>query len=124
MGYSESDPERRSRRATPCRHDVRARSARPAERAASLTRQLLAFSRQQVLQPQVLDLNALVGNLDTMLRRLIGEDIELDACSWTPTLGACRPTRARSSRCIMNLAVNARDAMPQGGRAHHRDRAR
>jgi PAS domain S-box-containing protein len=85
------------------------------DRAASLTRQLLAFSRRQVLAPQVLDLNALVGNVDKMLRRLIGEDIDL-VTQLAPGLGRVKADPGQIEQVIMNLAVNARDAMPGGGK--------
>ncbi len=85
------------------------------EGAASLTRQLLAFSRKQVLAPQVLDLNRVVANTNRMLTRLIGEDIELVTIC-RPDLGRVKADPGQIEQVMMNLAVNARDAMPQGGR--------
>jgi PAS domain S-box-containing protein len=85
-----------------------------AERGAALTRQLLAFSRQQLLQPQVLDLNDVVREMQPLLTRLIGEDITLqDALD--SSLGPVRADKSQIEQIIMNLAVNARDAMPNGG---------
>jgi PAS domain S-box-containing protein len=86
-----------------------------AQRAASLTRQLLAFSRRQVLQPKVINLNSLVPGIETMLRRLIGEDI-LFATVLHPRLGNVRADPGQIEQVIVNLVVNARDAMPKGGR--------
>ncbi len=85
------------------------------ERATSLTRQLLAFGRRQVLQPQVLDLNSLVINMDKMLRRLIGEDIQL-ATALDTELWSVKVDPGMIEQVIMNLAVNSRDAMPKGGK--------
>jgi PAS domain S-box-containing protein len=86
-----------------------------AEKAASLTRQLLAFSRKQVLQPKVINITGLVSNLDKLLRRLIGEDIELMTRT-APDLGLVKADPSQLEQVIMNLAINARDAMPDGGR--------
>jgi two-component system cell cycle sensor histidine kinase/response regulator CckA len=85
------------------------------ERAALLTRQLLAFSRKQVLQPKVLDLNAVVAGAEKLLQRLIGEDIEL-LVLLNPALGPVKADSGQIEQIIMNLAVNARDAMPTGGK--------
>ena len=86
-----------------------------AKRAASLPQQLLAFSRKQVLQPQVLDLNTVVADVEKMLRRILGEDITL-ATSLPPDLDLVLVDPGQVHQVIMNLVVNARDAMPQGGR--------
>src|SRR5688572_12060164 len=86
-----------------------------AERAASLTHQLLAFSRKQVLQPKVLELNSLVSNMGSMLRRLIGENIEL-VISLRPDAGTINADQGQIEQVVMNLVLNARDAMPQGGK--------
>ncbi len=85
------------------------------ERAAGLVRQLLAFSRRQVLEPRVVDLNGIVSGMEKMLQRLIGEDIELSATpASSPALANVDPGQVE--QVIMNLAVNARDAMPEGGK--------
>jgi two-component system, cell cycle sensor histidine kinase and response regulator CckA len=85
------------------------------EKAAALTRQLLAFSRQQVLAPQVLDLNELVQESERMLRRLLGEDIEL-VMLYDKNLSRVRVDPGQIDQVVMNLALNARDAMPGGGK--------
>ena len=84
-------------------------------RAAELTQQLLAFARRQIVEPKVLDLNELVNRLDKMLRRVIGEDIEL-ATITAPNLGCIRADPGRIEQVLMNLVVNARDAMEGGGK--------
>jgi PAS domain S-box-containing protein len=86
-----------------------------AESAAALVRQLLAFSRRQVLQPTRLDLNVIVTDMRDMLRRLIGEDIALDV-ELDRSLGQVQADRSQIEQVLMNLVVNARDAMPEGGR--------
>jgi two-component system, cell cycle sensor histidine kinase and response regulator CckA len=85
------------------------------ERAAALTRQLLAFSRRQVLEPKILDLNEVVRNIQKMLGRLIGEDVELST-ALADGLPSVRADAGQLEQVIMNLVVNARDAMPRGGR--------
>ena len=85
-----------------------------ADRAGSLTGQLLAFSRRQMLMPEVVDLNALLNDVNEMLRRLIGENTELIAV-FSPGLGRVRADPGQIGQVIVNLAVNARDAMPDGG---------
>ena len=86
-----------------------------ADQAATLTRQLLAFSRKQVLAPKVVDLNTIVAGMQTMLQRLIGETINLVTVPET-ALGSVKADPGQIEQVIMNLAVNARDAMPDGGR--------
>jgi two-component system, cell cycle sensor histidine kinase and response regulator CckA len=100
--------------------DERARNGlaqirRAADRAASLTQQLLAFSRKQVLQPKILDLNEAVADVQKMLARVIGEDIELVAMLH-PSLAAVKADPSQMEQVLMNLAINARDAMPHGGK--------
>ena len=113
IGYSESIEYRLAP------HDPLRKSAeeirKAGERAASLTNQLLAFSRQQVLQVQVLDLNALVNDMGHMLKRLIGAHIDLST-TLAADLGRVKAEQSQMEQVIVNLAVNARDAMPDGGR--------
>jgi two-component system cell cycle sensor histidine kinase/response regulator CckA len=87
---------------------------RAGDRAAALTQQLLAFSRQQVLHPKVIDLNTIVANMEQLLRRLIGEHIELNA-KLMADLWRTKADVVQIEQVLMNLAVNARDAMPEGG---------
>jgi PAS domain S-box-containing protein len=96
------------------REDVQEIAA-AADRAAGLTRQLLAFSRQQVMQPRIVSVNDVVGNVENMLRRIIGEDIEL-ATSLDPAITTINVDPGQLEQVLMNLVVNARDAMPKGGR--------
>ena len=94
--------------------DSIAEIAKAGDRAATLTRQLLAFSRKQLLAPEVIDPNALVANVQALLRRLIGEHIEL-VVDAAPGIGAVLADPNQLDQVLMNLAVNARDAMPDGG---------
>ncbi len=98
----------------PNRRDVE-EIAKSADRAATLTQQLLAFSRQQVLAPKIINLNSVLVDLETMLRRLLGESVEL-SISVDPNLGNVKADPGQIEQVIVNLAVNARDAMARGGR--------
>lgn len=86
-----------------------------AERAANLTRQLLTFSRRQIMQPKNLDLNEVVNNMTKMLRRLLGEDVTLHV-SYTPAIPLVHADPGMMEQILLNLSVNSRDAMPKGGR--------
>ncbi|MFP4058267.1 MAG: two-component system sensor histidine kinase NtrB [Candidatus Brocadiia bacterium] len=98
----------------PCRQDI-GQIREAGVRAAELTRQLLAFGRRQVLQPALLDANQVVADMERMLRRVIGEDIELATELW-PRPCTVRADRSQLEQVVLNLALNARDAMPGGGR--------
>ena len=113
-GYSELLLERHLDAASPLRKYVE-EMKKAGERASTLTHQLLAFSRQQVLQPEILALNEVVGNMEQMLRRLIGEDIDL-ITKLEPEPGRVKADAGQIGQIILNLAVNARDAMPGGGK--------
>jgi PAS domain S-box-containing protein len=101
-------PEERS-------HEYAEEIEKASQRAVSLTRQLLAFSRQQVLEPLILNLNTLVTEMEKMLPRLIGEDIHLNLML-DPAIGQVKADPGQIEQVVMNLAVNARDAMPDGGK--------
>ncbi|MBI4765043.1 MAG: response regulator [Deltaproteobacteria bacterium] len=101
-------------RGTPTRHFVEEIN-RAADRAASLTRQLLALSRKQVLQPLLLDLNSVLSDIKKMLLRIMGEDIEL-ITRLEENLGPIKADKGQIEQVIMNLAINARDALPKGGK--------
>ncbi len=97
----------------PIRRDIKI-IGESGERAASLTRQLLAFSRSQILQPAVFDLNEMVSDMKTLLERLLREDVDL-VLSLDPSIGQVIADRAQLEQVVLILAVNARDAMPEGG---------
>jgi len=97
----------------PLRNDME-QIKRAGDRAAALTRQLLAFSRKQVLVPSILDLNSVVSELNQMLPRLIGEDVALQT-NLAPDAGSIKADRGQIEQVVMNLVLNARDAMPSGG---------
>jgi PAS domain S-box-containing protein len=111
-GYSEL--QMRSLPKTDPAHDQAEQIRAATNRAAALTRQLLAFSRQQVLLPKILDLNAVVSDVDKMLHRIIGENIEI-LTQLAPNLGAVEVDPGQMEQVLVNLVVNARDAMPDGG---------
>jgi two-component system, cell cycle sensor histidine kinase and response regulator CckA len=97
-----------------CRADIE-EIRKAGNRAAALTRQLLAFSRQQVLEPRVADFNEIVANVEKLLHRMIGADVEL-VTKLDPAIGHVRVDAGQMEQVLINLAVNARDAMPEGGR--------
>lgn len=112
-GYSNLLLDRHHDPADPMRQDIE-QIKRAGERASNLTRQLLAFSRKQILKPTVMDLNTVVTDMEKLLRRLLGEDISIHT-HLEPTLGRIKADRGQLEQVIMNLAINARDAMPKGG---------
>jgi PAS domain S-box-containing protein len=112
-GHCELLEEELSQNGTSSRNSEQIKKA--GGRAAGLTRQLLAFSRQQPMEPTVLNLNSVIVDLEKMLKRVIGEDIEFRTLL-DPKLGTVRADRGQIEQVIMNLVVNARDAMPNGGR--------
>ena len=93
------------------------------QRAAALTQQLLAFSRQQVLEPCVVNLNEIMTNVEKLLRRVIGEDVEL-RLDLDPGVQPVRVDPGQIEQVMMNLAINARDAMPNGGHLSVQTRVR
>lgn len=113
LGYSQVLLQRMSK-SDPNRDKV-AQISHAAERAAELTKKLLAFSRKQVLDVKVLDLNPVMADFEKMIRRLLGEDVEL-VTALAPSLGRVKADRGQIEQILMNLAVNARDAMPSGGK--------
>lgn len=112
LGYSDMVLEGAPRQGALYRYGAQIKQA--GERAGALTRQLLAFSRLQVMAAQILDLNAVISEMSRMLRRVIGEDIKLEFIPGA-ALGRVKVDPAQLEQVILNLAVNARDAMPQGG---------
>jgi PAS domain S-box-containing protein len=113
IGYSELLLDRLAESDPLRRHADEIKKA--GDRASSLTRQLLAFSRQQVLELKILNLNTVIVEMEKLLARLIGEDVELYT-SLDPNLGQIKADQGQIDQVIMNLAVNARDAMPEGGK--------
>ena len=113
QGYGDLLTERLAKNDPLQRNAVQIQMA--AQRASSLTRQLLAFSRKQMLAPTVLNIHTVVADMEKILRRLIGEDVRLETSS-VPDLWLVKADRSQLEQVVMNLAVNARDAMPIGGR--------
>ena len=113
IGYSRVLKKALSQENVLCEHATEIEKA--GQRAASLTKQLLAFSRQQVLTPAVLNLNTLASDMEKMLPRLLGEDIEV-SLALDAALGSVKADQSQIEQVILNLAVNARDAMPNGGK--------
>ena len=113
IGYSRVLKKALNQDSTLCEHATEVEKA--GQRAASLTKQLLAFSRQQVLTPAVLNLNTLASDMEKMLPRLLGEDIDV-SLDLDPALDSVKADQSQIEQVILNLAVNSRDAMPNGGK--------
>ena len=111
-GYCEISLEKLDPEQTVATHLRKIKAA--ANRAASLTKQLLTFSRQQVVYPRIIDLNTIVRNMEEMMRRLVGDDVSISVKETTP-LWCMKADVGQVEQILMNLAVNARDAMPEGG---------
>ena len=115
VSFSEMLTSSSKQRRRECSSITRSRSRKPVGIQAELTRQLLAFSRKQILFPVTLDLNAVVRDVGKILQRLIGEDVQI-VTDLETSLDSTRADRGQIEQILMNLATNARDAMPNGGK--------